>query len=203
MVLTPLIVPLLDGIDPTSLLHHLLLQTLTHECHLLNNTLPDHFGGCWLCVPPGSNLEPFVALPKVFLTTLVSLDSVTSTLRHCSQPTSATIPYLAHISFSGITDITDCSNSSGTCLQGTLGSTDCSNTLTLRTQLLCPNVHKDLTLWLSVYHHLPTGWSGTCTLLCALLFLFPKLGEVPGDSRPRVYSSVAWTNKRFRSYPLS
>lgn len=146
MVLTPLIVSLLDDLDPTSLLHQLLLPTLTHECHLLNNTLPGHFGECWSCVPLGSNSEPFVALPKVFLTRLVLLDSVASALSHCSQPTSATIPYLSHISFSGITDITNCSNSSGTCLQGTLGSTDCSNTVTLRTQLLCSNVHNALTL---------------------------------------------------------
>lgn len=170
-VLTSLMAPLMNT-NPSSLSYHLLFQTLISTYQLLNNVLPNRFEECWLCVPPGSNSQPpFVASP------IVLTDFPTLPLLNCSEPNITTTPYLSHISLFGISD---CFSSAGTHLVGILDSKDCNNTITLNTttQPLCPNIHNaSIFCGTQVYHCLPASWSGTCTLV----FLFPKLGVIPGE----------------------
>lgn len=161
-----------DGSSFLNLSYHLLFQTLISTYKLLNNVLPNRFEECWLCVPPGSNSQPpFVASP------IVLTDFPTLPLLNCSEPNITTTPYLSHISLFGISD---CFSSAGTHLVGILDSKDCNNTITLNTttQPLCPNIHNaSILCGTQVYHCLPASWSGTCTLV----FLFPKLGVIPGE----------------------
>lgn len=166
-ILTSPISPLFDDIDPTSLSYRLLFQTLTYVYQLLNNSLPDHFEEDWLCVPLGSNSQPpFVT------SSFVLLDSLISLLLNCSEPNITTSPLLSHMSLFGIADYFNI-------FVGTLGSTDCDNTILLdtTTQPPCPNIHNaSILCGTQRYHCLPTRWSGTCVLV----FLFPKLWVTPG-----------------------
>lgn len=82
-VITSLTFPLLNN-TPLSL--HLLLQTLTSACWLLNVTLPGHFGDRWLGVPPGPSSQ---------------LPLTVSPFTNCPEPGVATTPYLFHITLFG------------------------------------------------------------------------------------------------------
>lgn len=113
-----------------------------------------------MCVP--SQLA-FVALP------IGLLDSLSSLLINWFEPIITAKSYVSHIYLFGITV---CFNSSGTHFVGTLDSSDHNNTLTLSitTQLLCPNVHNASVIYVTqIYYCLPAGWSGTCTLLVSFL----------------------------------
>jgi hypothetical protein len=81
------------------------------------------------------------------------------------------------ISPMSVFSIADCFNSSGTHFMGTLGPSDCNDTLTLSTATwpLCLYAHNNSILCgTEVYWCLPAKWSGTC----ALMFLFPKSGVI-------------------------
>lgn len=172
-VLTSLISPLFDDINSTSLSYHLLMQTLISAYQLSNNALPNCFKKCWLCIPPESNSQPpFMASPTVLL------DSPTLQLVNCSESSITTTPYLSHISLFGIAN---CSNSSGTHLMGTLDSAACNNTtaLSTATQTICPNIHSAFQF--SVAHKNTTAYLLGGQGLNALVFLFSKLGVVPGE----------------------
>lgn len=105
---------------------------------------------------------------------------VISPLINCSEPITSTIPYLSHI----FLEYCRLYKPSGTQFMGTLEPSDCNNTLTFE--------HRDPPLCL--YHCLPAGFSETCTLM----FLFPKLGVLPGEESLLILITWfidAWYNK--------
>ncbi|XP_021516443.1 endogenous retrovirus group FC1 Env polyprotein-like isoform X2 [Meriones unguiculatus] len=186
-VIASLTSPLLNN---TNLSFRLLLQTLTLAYKLLNVTQPGHFGDCWLCVPPGSSSElPLTASPVTLLS------NFTSPFTSCPDSDVAMTPHLFHVTLFGTAS---CFKASGTHSVGTLSSLDCNKTITLHTpsQPQCSTVlNASILCGTQVYHRLPAGWSGVCTLV----LLFPKLGVIHGEEPlpiPVVNSVAARRDKR-------